>query len=43
MEPEYYCTFCEDYVMSIDVVMACSKCNEYKGLIKITNGKEEDY
>jgi hypothetical protein len=41
MEPEYYCTFCDDYVLAIDVVMACPQCNEYKGLIRLVNGEEK--
>lgn len=40
MEPEYYCIYCEDYVLSIDTIMACPKCKEYKGLVKLTEGEE---
>jgi DNA-directed RNA polymerase subunit RPC12/RpoP len=43
-EPEYWCTFCDDYVMNIDMVMKCLQCGEYKGLVKLsptqTNGKD---
>lgn len=33
---EYFCTYCSEFLVHMDLVMACSHCGEYKGIVKVT-------
>lgn len=39
---EYFCTYCNDFLPQMEVVMACSHCGEYKGVIKVTKPEEDN-
>jgi hypothetical protein len=34
--PEYYCVYCDQFQYHMDVLISCSSCNEYKGLVKVS-------
>lgn len=32
---EYYCVYCSEPQLHMDIVFACHACGEYKGIVKV--------